>query len=177
MTEHKVWDPLVRVIHWSVAAGFVALALFIEDESQLHITLGYAVMALVGLRVVWGLIGTRHARFADFPPRVGAAMDQLAEIATWRRHAHAGHSPLGALMIYNLLGTILLIGLTGWLMTTVRFWGAEGLEEFHEGLVVWGGLSALVHVGAVIVESRRTGVNLPRSMVTGYKDLPEEAAE
>lgn len=175
MKRIMVWDPLVRVFHWGLAAGFVALALVIEDESALHIQLGYVLMALIGLRVLWGLIGSRHARFADFPPRIGAAMEQLRHIATLRSHAHVGHSPLGALMIYNLLISILLIGVTGWLMGTNAFWGSEALEELHEGLVVWAGLSAMIHVAAVLFESRRTGINLPRSMVTGYKSVPDSS--
>ncbi|MHC0052961.1 cytochrome b/b6 domain-containing protein [Actibacterium sp. D379-3] len=174
MRNVPVWDLLVRSFHWLLVAGFTADALFIEDETKLHQQIGYAVLVLIGTRAVWGVVGTRHARFADFPPSVSAALAQLRDIATGRRRIHLGHSPLGALMIYNLLGTIALIGLTGWMMTTDTFWGTEWVEEMHEGLVIWAGAGALVHVAAVIVESRRTGVNLPRAMVTGYKRVPQD---
>jgi cytochrome b len=170
----RVWDPAVRVFHWTLVAGFLANALFTDPEEKLHETIGLTVLALVALRLVWGLIGPRHARFTDFPPDPGAAVGQLRDMAAGRRHAHAGHSPLGALMIYNLLLTVIGIGVAGWMMTTVAFFGMDWVEEAHEALVTWGELSALVHVAAVILESRRLGVNLPKSMVTGYKDLPEE---
>ncbi len=78
----------------------------------------------------------------------------------------------GALMIWNLLLTVAAIAATGYAQTTLAFFGVEWVEEAHEALVVWAELSIVVHVLAVVVESRRLGVNLPKSMVTGYKTLP-----
>lgn len=169
MTTVKVWDPFVRVFHWSLVAGFTANALFTDPEARLHEWIGYVVLALIALRVVWGFIGSRHARFADFPPSAAAALGQMVEMATGRRHAHAGHSPLGALMIYNLLAAIAAIGITGYMMTTVAFFGVEWVEEAHEALVTWAEVSVALHVAAVVFESRRLGINLPKSMLTGYK--------
>jgi cytochrome b len=75
-------------------------------------------------------------------------------------------------MIYNLLVTLLVIGLSGYLMTTDMFWGVEWPEELHEAAVAWAEISVVLHIAAVVFESLRTRVNLPRAMVTGYKDLP-----
>lgn len=172
MTKIKVWDPLVRVFHWSLVLLFAANALFTDDESKLHEWVGYAVLGLVGIRIVWGLIGTKHARFSDFPPSARGAMAQLREMTGGRKQRHVGHTPLGALMIYNLLLTLLVIGLSGWLMTTDMFWGVEWPEELHEIAVTWAEISVVAHIVAVIVESRRTRVNLPRAMVTGVKEFP-----
>ena len=88
------------------------------------------------------------------------------------RRIHVGHTPLGALMIYNLLATLLLIGLSGYLMTTDMFWGTEWTEELHEAAVTWAEISVLLHIAAVVFESVRTRVNLPRAMVTGVKQIP-----
>lgn len=173
MEQRKVWDPLVRLTHWGVALGIVLNGAILDEESALHLTVGYAVLALVGLRLIWGLIGTRHARFSDFPPDRLAAMVQLRDIAIGRKRTHLGHTPLGALMIYNLWASIGLISLTGYMMTTTTFWGVEWVEEMHELFVIWVYFSAALHVTAVIWESRRTGVNLPRAMVTGSKTVPE----
>lgn len=101
-------------------------------------------------------------------------MAQMTDIAAGRTRAHVGHTPLGAWMIYNLLVTMLLIGLSGYLMTTDMFWGTEWTEELHEILVSWAELSVVAHIAAVIFESHRLHVNLPRAMVTGYKEnMPE----
>lgn len=175
MERIKVWDPVVRIFHWSLVILFAANALVVDDDSKLHVWIGYGVLALVALRLLWGVVGSRHARFADFLPSLGGARRQVIEIATGRRHAEVGHSPLGALMIYNLLLALIVIGLSGHLMTTDRFWGVEWPEELHEFAVAWAEISVLLHVAAVVVESRRLGVNLPRAMVTGYKEMrPEE---
>ncbi|MFO7919714.1 cytochrome B [Rhodobacteraceae bacterium W635] len=171
---HKVWDPLVRVFHWSLVAGFTANAFLTEDDSPLHELVGYAVAGLIALRILWGLVGTRYARFSSFPPSPSGAMEQLSDIANGRKRVHLGHTPLGALMIYNLLLTILAIGATGYMMTTDAFWGLGWVEDLHETLVLWAEFSIVAHVGAVIWESRRTGVNLPRAMVSGVKTVPEE---
>ncbi|CUI01188.1 cytochrome b/b6 domain-containing protein [Leisingera aquaemixtae] len=177
MHRTYVWDPVVRLFHWSLAAGFAANALVTDPEGNLHENIGYAVAALIGIRVVWGLIGSRHARFSSFPPNAGAAAGQLSDIATGRIRRHKGHSPLGALMIYNLLLTITCIALTGYLMTTNMFWGIEWPEELHEALVSWAEISIVLHVAAVLFESRRTKVNLARAMVTGYKEGTETSRE
>ena len=71
MTRYKVWDPAVRLFHWALVAGFAANALFTDDESKLHQWIGYAVLGLVLFRLVWGFVGSPHARFADFPPDPG----------------------------------------------------------------------------------------------------------
>lgn len=173
-SRYKVWDPLVRVFHWSLVAGFAANALFLDPEGKLHEQVGYAVVALIGLRVIWGLVGPRLARFSSFPPSPQAALEQMQDFATGRRRAHLGHTPLGALMIYNLLLTILLIGLSGYAMTTDMFWGVDWVEEAHELLVTWAEISVAAHITAVLVESWRTRVNLPRAMVTGVKSIPDE---
>ncbi|MCF1710021.1 cytochrome b/b6 domain-containing protein [Tabrizicola sp. J26] len=172
----RVWDPFVRIFHWSVVGGFLANAIFTNPEKSLHHTIGLTVLGLVALRLVWGLIGPRHARFSDFPPNPAAAMDQMREMATGRRRIHLGHSPLGALMIYNLLLTLIAIGVTGYMQTTVAWFGVEWVEELHGAFVTWAEISVALHVLAVFTESRRLGVNLPRSMLTGYKSLPEASS-
>lgn len=168
----RVWDPLVRAFHWSLVAAFLANAFLTEPGKALHLWLGYGVAALVVLRVIWGFVGTRHARFADFVPTPAAVWRQIVDMVHWRGRPHAGHSPLGALMIFNLLATMAGLAVSGHAMTTVAYFGVAWVADLHEALVTWAQISVLLHVAAVLVESRRLGVNLPRSMVTGNKDLP-----
>lgn len=169
MTNIRVWDPLVRVFHWGLASAFLLNALIIDDHSKWHEWIGYAAVGLVGIRILWGIVGRGYARFASFPPSTSAALGQINDTLAGRVTQHKGHTPLGALMIYNLIITILLIGLTGYLMTTDMFWGVEWPEELHELLVSWAELSVVLHIAAVLFESWRTGVNLPLAMITGIK--------
>jgi cytochrome b len=164
-----VWDPFVRLFHWSLVGAFTANALLNDPEGKAHEVLGYAILALVVLRLVWGVVGTRHARFASFPPSLRGALGHLTDIATGRQHATLGHNPLGALMVYNLLLALLVISVSGHMMTMDAFWGLEWPEDLHEAAVTWAEVSVLAHVAGVIFESRRSGINLARAMVTGYK--------
>lgn len=173
MKHIKVWDLFVRVFHWSLVAGFAANALILDDDGKLHQWIGYTIVALVLLRLLWGLVGTEYARFSSFPPSVAGSLSQLAETLKGIRHIHVGHTPLGALMIYNLLLTMLVIGTSGYLMTTDRFWGVEWPAVVHETSVGWAEISVVLHIAAVVFESWRTSVNLPRAMVTGCKDIPQ----
>jgi cytochrome b len=172
----KVWDPFIRIFHWSLVFGLLLNGLILDDDGKLHNQVGYVVTTLVLLRLIWGLIGTRHARFSDFPPSLTDAMEQAQDISVGRRRLHLGHSPLGALMIYNLLAAIVLLGVTGYMMGTNAFFGIEWVEEVHEFLAAWMGVSVTLHVCAVLYESLRTGVNLPRAMVTGRKTIPNWSA-
>lgn len=164
----KVWDPLVRVFHWSLAALFLGNFLT-EEGDALHRWMGYAVLALIGIRLLWGFVGTRHARFADWVPRPAQVSAYLRERLAGRSRRRLGHNPAAAVMILALLAGVSLVGLTGWLQTTDAFFGVEWLEEVHEVLAY--GVLALVglHVAAAIGESVHYRENLVRAMVTGRK--------
>lgn len=180
MTEgvtYRVWDPMVRVLHWALALSFLANAALIDRHSPLHRWVGYGVVVLVLVRIVWGGIGPRHARFANFPPDLTAAVAQIRDLALGRRFRHVGHSPLGALMVYNLLAVMLLLGLTGWILTlpeTTLGHDPEWAEELHELLFGWALISVLVHIAAVVFLSLRTRVTLIRGMITGRKTFLDE---
>lgn len=170
----KVWDPAVRILHWSLVLGFAANATLVSDDSPLHLWIGYGATCLVLFRILWGFIGTRYARFSSFRPSLTAATGQLSGMVSGNRRIHRGHTPLGAWMIYNLLGSLLMIGLTGYLLTTALLGSVGWVEDLHEICVGWAELSAVLHILAVIFESRRTKVNLPRAMVTGRKEIPTD---
>lgn len=168
----RVWDPFVRVFHWSLVLGITANLFFLKGDWVLHQGVGFFIAGLILLRVIWGFVGTHYARFNTFPPDMRASVEQLTDVAVGRKTIHVGHTPLGALMIYNLLLTVLVICLSGYLMTTDAFWGTEWTERLHRISVAWAEFSALAHIVAVVFESVRLKVNLPRSMITGYKKLP-----
>ncbi len=172
MQKIKVWDLFVRFFHWSVVIAFFANAFIIDDESKLHEQVGYFVLIMVLLRIFWGFVGSKYARFKSFPPSFKAAINQGKNMLANKEKPHIGHTPLGALMIYNLLITLILIGFSGWLMGTDALWGEEWPEELHEGLVIWAEISVFFHVCGVIWESISTKINLVGAMFTGYKLWP-----
>ena len=168
-----VWDPLVRLIHWSLVTAIVLNGFVIEEESKLHETVGYAALALVILRLVWGIIGPRHARFSAFPPNPIAALRHVRDAFSGRNSIHLSHNPLGALMVYNIWATVLALCATGIMMGTVRFFGLEWVSELHEALFAWLMISVILHVAGVFAESWLSGVALVRAMIDGRKRVPE----
>ena len=165
----KVWDPFVRVFHWSLV-GLFAVAFLTGDEIEwIHVWAGYAIAALVALRIIWGFIGSRHARFADFVKGPSTIMQYLKLGTRLEAPRYIGHNPAGGAMIVLLI--IMLIGLsvTGHLMTTDAFWGSKSLEEVHEAFAYLTlGLVAL-HVLGVVIASLEHGENLVKAMITGRK--------
>lgn len=108
------WDPLVKITHWGVALVVIVNALVVGEGSIAHIYAGYVLAALLGLRLLWGFIGPRSARFSSFPPSPGRAIAHIRDILARRHEQHVSHNPLGALMAYALwacLGVIIASGI------------------------------------------------------------------
>ncbi|MCX8225409.1 MAG: cytochrome b/b6 domain-containing protein [Sulfitobacter sp.] len=169
-----VWDPLVRLIHWSLALMILLNGAIIDGESKLHEWVGYAALGLVGLRMIWAIIGPRHARFSAFPPSVPRAIRYARTVLSGDRTVHLSHNPLGALMVYNLWLAVIALGMTGYMMTTIRFFGLGWVEDMHELIFNWLVISVALHVAGVAFDTWRSGVNLVRAMVVGRKRIPQE---
>lgn len=170
----RVWDPLVRITHWTIAAAVVLNALIVDDDSLAHVWIGYAALGVLALRLVWGVIGPRHARFSAFPPSFGAALAHVSDTLAGRSKPHLSHNPLGALMAYALWGLLLVVSLSGVALETDAFWGMEAVEEVHEVAANLLLVLAALHVAGVAVESRLSHVNLVRAMIDGVKRMPAD---
>jgi cytochrome b len=163
-----IWDAPVRVFHWLMVLSFAGAYLTAESERWrlMHVTLGYTMLGLVAFRLLWGLIGTRHARFSSFVQGPGAIARYLRSLVIGRPEHHSGHNPAGALAIVALLAMGLLVAATGW--ATYHELGAWS-EDLHEGLA--GAMLAIVgvHVVAVVLASWLHRSNLIGAMVTGRR--------
>jgi cytochrome b len=107
------WDPVVRITHWSIALAVLANSIVTEEGSAPHIWVGYGLAAILGLRLLWGLVGPAEARFAAFWPSPRKAIAHLREIRSGTVTRNASHNPLGAMMIYAIWGCLLTIIATG----------------------------------------------------------------
>lgn len=167
-TTVKVWDPLLRALHWSLATVFL-VEFFNEGGDPPHNWLGYAALALIGVRSIWGWIGPQHARFSDWVRGPRAIRHYLRERLAGRSKRQLRHNPAaGAMMIALLIG-VTLVGVSGWLQTTDLFFGEEWLEEFHEILAYIVLTMVGLHVVAAVTESIHYRENLIASMIHGRK--------
>lgn len=171
--DFAVWDPLTRLIHWSLALTILLNGTVIDPESTTHEWIGYASLGLVGLRLLWAVIGPAPVRFAAFPPSVMRAARHVRGMIAGDRTIHLSHNPLGALMVYNIWLSVIVIGVTGYMMTTMTWFGIAWVEDVHETVFAWLVFSVALHVAGVFFETWRSGVNLLRAMVQGTKSIPE----
>jgi len=184
----RVWDPLVRVFHWSLATAFVIAYLTEDDWLGLHVPAGYTVLGLLMFRVVWGVIGTRHARFTDFVRSPSTTFAYLKDVITVRARRYLGHNPAGGAMVIALLLSLAIATVSGLamygykefsgplaeLMYSAPDWLGSLLEGIHEFFASFTLLLILLHLAGVALASLQHRENLVRSMFTGLKqqELP-----
>ena len=176
-----VWDPFVRLFHWTLVAAFTVAYFLTEDDwLTVHVWAGYLVGVLVVARIVWGFAGPEHARFADFLYSPAATLRYVRDLVLFRAERHLGHSPGGGAMVLLLLVMLAATVVTGLVvyggeqqagplagMFTREF--GESFEEVHELIANITLALILAHIAAVVLASFVFRENLVRSMVTGYK--------
>jgi cytochrome b len=182
-SQTQVWDLLVRLFHWSLVAAFATAYIVEDDLLGVHVWAGYLALALITVRLIWGFVGTRHARFTDFVRGPHQVLSYEQDAIPLRAPRFLGHNPAGGAMVVALL---LLVGLTG--LTGMALYGAqelsgplapllsgvapsvgEALEEVHELLANLTLVFILAHVAGVLFSSFAHQENLIRSMITGHK--------
>ena len=179
----KVWDPLVRLFHWVLVSAFFIAFITEEDFLNIHTISGYIILALICFRLVWGLFGTRYARFANFIYSPGKVKQFIKDTFSLKAKRYIGHNPAGGVMIILLIVSLLMCTISGiavygveeqagpmalWFVNSYSLWG-KLLEEIHEFFANFIVFLIFVHLLGVIVESVIHKENLVKSMITGWK--------
>jgi cytochrome b len=165
----RVWDPFVRAFHWTLAASFAVAWASAENAERLHEAAGYVAGGLVALRIVWGFVGPRYARFRQFVRSPRTVIAYLQAIKSGSERRYIGHNPAGGAMILVLLAAMAATAASGWLLTTDAFWGSEAMQRVHSLLARGVLVLVAAHLGGVAVASLRHRENLVRAMVLGVK--------
>jgi cytochrome b len=195
----SLWDPVVRLTHWGIAVSVLWNALLTDGGGLIHVSLGWLVMALLFLRLIWGVIGPTEARFSAFPPNLAAGVGHLRQLVTGRVRDYPSHNPAGALMAYAFWAVLVVVTATGLMMTggatptqvaadkaavASGDWSAlikddgdgkdesplgEAAEEVHEVAATLLLLLAALHVAGVFVESRAMRRSLVAPMLFGNR--------
>ena len=172
----RVWDPLVRILHWTLAPAVLVAYASGDDGGAFHEWVGSVALAAAALRVLWGFVGPVRARFRDFVPGPSSLAAYVRALAGRSEPRYVGHNPLGGAWIVVLLALTVATGATGWVLSVLGEHGHHALEEWHEGLAATLLAAAAIHVAGVGYESLRHGENLVRAMFTGRK-RPAEAGD
>jgi cytochrome b len=176
MQRILVWDLPTRLFHWLLAAMFAGAWLTAESERwrDLHVVLGYTFAGLIAFRLLWGLVGSRYARFSSFVKGRSAVAKYLRSLLGRSPEHHVGHNPAGGWAVLALLGLGLATALSGFM--TYNDLGGHFMEELHEAAA--GAMLALVvvHIAAVVLSSLLHRENLVVAMITGFKrGLPPQS--
>ncbi|MGL4280470.1 MAG: cytochrome b/b6 domain-containing protein [Albidovulum sp.] len=165
----RVWDPFVRIFHWSLVTLFAFCYVTGDHWEDYHEPAGYLILFLLVVRIVWGFVGPLHARFSDFIYRPETVLAFLRDSLRMKAPRYLGHNPAGGAMVIALILMIAVICASGVMMGMDAFWGEEWVEDLHE-LAVWATVGLIgLHLAGVIVASLEHGENLVRAMVTGRK--------
>lgn len=181
--EIKVWDIPVRVFHWSLASCFFIAYITEDDFIALHSYAGYTIIGLILFRLIWGFVGTKHARFSDFAAPPTTVLDYIKQVIAFRAKRYVGHNPAGGAMVFALLLALSLTSLTGLatygveqsagplagFMSTLPIHIGKAAEELHEFFANFTLLLILFHLAGVFAASFQHGENLIRAMFTGRK--------
>jgi cytochrome b len=165
----EVWDWPLRAYHWALAF-FVLLAWFTPSKfDSLHRIAGYTVMALIAFRLLWGLFGTRFSRFHAIGRRLRAAPAYLFNLRHGKTGRYRGLNPAGTAMLVALLLLLAISTVTGWMSTTVRFFGVPWVEDSHSYVSDAVIVLVVIHVLGVLLMCVLQRENLIRAMFTGRK--------
>ena len=182
-THIKVWDPLIRTFHWVLVGSFLVAFITEDDFLTLHSWAGYTIGAALLVRLVWGFIGSQHARFSDFVTSPSTAFRYAKDAMLLRARRYIGHNPAGGLMIIALMVSLLITTFSGIALygaaeqagpmastfaTAGEFW-EDALEEVHEFFANFTLLLVVIHVAGVVWESLVHRENLVSSMINGLK--------
>lgn len=164
-----VWDLPTRWFHWLLAGSFLGAYLIAESERwrNQHALLGYGVLALIAFRLLWGIVGSQHARFATWPLAPKQALGYLRSWLRRRPEHHVGHNPLGSWAILLMLGLCVTAGVTGWIAHTREV--PEWVFELHGTAANATLVVIALHLIGVITSSLAHRENLVAAMLHGYK--------
>lgn len=176
-----VWDPALRLFHWSLAAAFLVAYVTEDDWEILHVNVGYLIGVLIALRVVWGFTGPLHARFSDFVRSPRDVLSYLAAAIRFRAPGYIGHNPAGGAMALALMSSLMLTVVSGIALYGATdfagplagiFYGelaADVLEGLHELGANFTLLLVVLHLTGVLFSSFEHRENLVKAMITGRK--------
>lgn len=183
--EISVWDPLVRIFHWTLVISFFT-AYFTEDDFQtIHTWAGYTIISLLIVRIFWGFVGTKHAKFSDFIYSKQEIIRFIKDTFAFKAKRYLGHNPAGGAMIFLLILSLIITTTTGLFLFAIEEgqgplaallssdWSVleDAFEELHEFFANFTLFLVFIHVAGVLVESFFHKENLVKSMINGKKKI------
>lgn len=186
----KVWDPVVRSFHWLLVLAFAiawGLGEWGPNQMTWHFYFGYAIAALVAVRLIWGVVGTHHARFANFLYGPGKVMDYLRHLPDRKPSNWVGHNPMGGWSVFAMLGLLIVQVATGLTADPQDYINVGPLAQYvpesisaslspkiHEIVSTLLLILVGIHVATILFYKKWKGENLVKPMITGTKEIAND---
>ena len=182
-SQIKIWDLPLRIFHWTLVSCFLIAYITEDDFMTVHSYAGYTIIALLLFRLIWGFIGSKHARFTDFVCSPATVIAYLKDVMSNKATRYMGHNPAGGAMVIALLVSLLLTTVTGLaafateeglgplvgLMDSTPNFIFDAAEDVHEFFANFTVVLIAFHIAGVVITGFAHKENLVRAMFTGYK--------
>lgn len=179
----RVWDPVIRISHWLIVASFFTAYFSRESYIHLHSLAGYTLGTVVTIRIIWGFVGSYHARFSNFVSTPSRAVRYVIDSLQNNAERYHGHNPAGGLMVVVILVMLILLAVSGIVLYAAQeqagpaaAWFVDSSDRFDETIetiheVISDLLIVLlgIHLSGILIESLLHRENLVRAMINGYK--------
>ena len=189
LSQIKVWDPLVRFFHWSLVSAFTIAYITEDDYLTVHSWAGYLILVLLAIRIIWGFVGTRYARFSNFVYSPATIIRFIKDTLSFKAKRYIGHNPAGGAMVILLIISLLLTTVTGIFLLgaeeqvgpAAQIFSGSGeywediLEETHEFFANFTVILVFFHVLGVLAESFIHKENLISAMLSGFKSSDSDS--
>ena len=183
-----VWDPLIRIFHWSLLIAYTVAYFTQEQDYNRHLQSGYFILALIAVRLSWGVIGTQYARFTNFIYRPSTIYQYIKALINKQPPAYKGHNPAGGFMVMLLLICLLILCISGVALDAAenRSGPFANTHLFLYQDIIVGVHSVFTYISLTLIVLHITGVlfssfihkeNLVRAMITGKKNIAESQQE
>ncbi len=175
-TRFLVWDLPVRLFHWLLVAGLFGAVVIVygfgdhSPQFPYHALFGLTIVLMVVLRIIWGIAGTRYAKFSSFLYGPGKVISYLKDVFTNGSTSYTGHNPGSSWAIFVMLICILMLGITGFRMGQ----GFEEVKKFHEFFATLLLVTVGAHILGIIIHTIRKKENITASMIHGKKEVEEK---
>ena len=183
-----MWDVVVRILHWSLVNTFLTVFNTTHQANNIHIYGGYTILFLVCMRVIWGFIGSHHAKFKNFLRHPRYATSYVSEVFMGTQKYYVGHNPAGGFMVVILLACLTMTSLSGikdhQQRTGININGKSSINmnktpgmttswvAIHHILSTLTLMAIAIHLFAIILMSLVHNEILPYAMITGKKSPP-----
>ncbi|MCX6116840.1 MAG: cytochrome b/b6 domain-containing protein [Proteobacteria bacterium] len=168
-SQSIVWDKFTRFVHWTIATCVVLNLYIVEEGDPPHEWIGYAAVAFVFIRSIWGIFANGHANFRQWPLTFSELQTFVKNEIQRKPKPYPGHNPAASYTYIAIWSLIAALAISGFMMGLDAFWGEEWLENVHNAFSIILQICILAHLLGIAVDSYHFKRKTWMGMITGTR--------